>query len=176
MGELLTRWSVRLAVACYIGRMFLDVNALCRSSSPAIGNFGRWLWTIGFLALMAHVAFAFHSFHSWSHGQAFAHTATQTEAVTGIHWGGGLYFNYAFTLFWGIDVIASWRRAAIAHPPSSVYFWIVHGVFSFMVFNATVVFGPPGWRWVGLGVGVALAVVAVRARQNRSRTGSADER
>ena len=36
--------------------------------------------------------------HDWSHAAALEHTANQTQDVVGVHWGGGLYFNYGMLL------------------------------------------------------------------------------
>ena len=54
--------------------------------------------------------------------------------------------NYAFSLFWVIDVGQWWLRGPSWPYRSRIYYAILHGVFAFMVFNGTVVFGPPAWR------------------------------
>lgn len=167
-AELLTRWSVRLAVACYLGRVALDIGLRGDSSSRSISKSKRWLWTIGCLFYLTHVICAFAFFHDWSHHRAYAHTAAQTEAVTGIRWGGGLYFNYVFTLLWLTDTVAWWAGDVHTHYRVRCYFWSIHGVFAFMVCNATVVFGPPAWRWVALIVSVALASVYFLTGDNRN--------
>jgi hypothetical protein len=67
----------------------------------AVGEIGRrpararhgaaaWAWpasAIGALVIIAHVLFALHSVHGWSHASAMAATASQTQAVYGIAWG-----------------------------------------------------------------------------------------
>ncbi|MEO8497915.1 MAG: hypothetical protein ABI614_22840 [Planctomycetota bacterium] len=165
--ELLTRWSVRLAVACYVGRVALDLGLLGDWPPRSANKLTRWVWTIGCLLYLMHVVCAFAFFHEWSHSRALAHTAAQTETLTGIRWGGGLYFNYALTLLWVADTVAWWAGDVETHYRSRSYFWTLHGVFAFMVFNATVVFGPPAWRWIAAVVGVALTIVYFRARRNR---------
>jgi hypothetical protein len=106
-----------------------------------------------------HVLAAFAYFHAWSHDAAYRHTADATEAVVGFQWGGGLYVNYAFTIFWAADTILWWLGGTSFPYRSRTYFWTVHGVFAFMVVNATVVFGPPYWKWAA----VAVAAVLVAA-------------
>jgi hypothetical protein len=156
VGEALTRWSVRLAVACYLGRVGLDLGVWPTRFKSARIRRARWLWTAGCVFYLVHVLCAFAFFHAWSHERAYRHTASQTAAVTGIEWGGGLYINYAVTAIWIFDVCAWW----IGGPPwpygRRIYCWTLHAIFAFIVFNATVVFGPPFWRRIAL---PALAVV-----------------
>jgi len=84
-----------------------------------------------------------------------------------MRWGGGLYFNYAFTLLWGVDAVAWWLGDVAAHGRGKTYYWLLHGVFAFMVFNATVVFGPPVWKPIALVVGIGLAITYARSKASR---------
>jgi len=150
LDELLIRWSVRLAIACYFGRVIIDVGRfrrVCKNTTTAVV---RRLWTIGCLLYLLHVLCAFAFVHHWSHEQALVHTVQQTANITGIPWEGGIYVNYAFTLFWLGDTIAWWLRGTRTHYRSMNYFVMVHSVFAFIVFNATIIFGPPFWDWVVL--------------------------
>lgn len=156
-GEQLLVWSIRAAVACYIGRLLIDASA----QSPAKQSWARWLWTIGFAAYVIHVAAAFHFIHHWSHDSAYRHTAEQTKAMTGFDSGAGLYVNYAFTLLWAFDVLGWWTRGLDWARRSKAYYWTVQGAFAFMMLNATVVFGPPYWKIVAGIVLVALVVLRV---------------
>jgi len=169
LAELLTRWSVRLAVICYLGRVAIDLGLLRAGPSRSTNKISRWLWTIGCLFNLTHVVCAFAFFHDWSHDRALAHTAAQTEALTGLRWGGGLYWNYAFTLFWLADTVAWWAGDVNRRYRVRSYFWTLHAIFAFMVFNATVVFGPPVWSWVAILVGVALTAVTFLSRRKRNR-------
>jgi hypothetical protein len=155
-GEQWTLWTVRLAVACYLGRVLRDAAGWPTDSAV---RQARWLWTLGCGLYLLHVACAFHFFHGWSHAAAFEHTADQTAAVVGWYWGGGLWVNYAFTALWVGDVLVWWTRPASAHPRSIWAYWLVQSVFAFLVVNATVVFGPPFWRWVALGFLLVVWVV-----------------
>ncbi len=107
----------------------------------------RAAWSVGCLLYLAHVAGAFGFYHAWSHAAAYVHTAERTQALFGWHWGGGLYFNYAFTGVWVFDTLW-WCCSTLSrqHRPR----WLtvaVNGFLWFMVANATIVFetGPTYW-------------------------------
>lgn len=156
-----------MAVACYLGRVAIDLGLLRDWPALSARKIARWLWTLGCVLYLAHVICAFTFFHDWSHDHAYAQTAAQTEALIGVHWGGGLYFNYAFTLLWIVDTVAWWGRGVNAHHRARAYFWTMHAVIAFMVFNATVVFGPAVWRWVAPIVGVVFAIVYFQSTRGR---------
>ena len=142
-GDRMIALSAQLSVACYAVSLLIAARR-SSGSRPSISE--AFFWTAGLLGLLAHVACAFHFLHHWSHSAALRHTAMRTAEVTGWNWPGGLYVNDAFLLFWGVDVARVWREASGAAPVATLR-WrrIVHGVFLFMMFNATVVFGP--WHW-----------------------------
>ena len=91
--------------------------------------------TAGLLIYLVHVGLAFHFFYDYSHSIAYRETARQTEELFGVHWGGGLYLNYLFTVLWSADCALSWlprfsrTRLRI----------VIHVFLAFMVVNATVV-------------------------------------
>ena len=91
--------------------------------------------TAGLVTYLLHVGFAFQFFYGWSHSTAYRETARQTEELFGVHWGGGLYLNYLFTILWSADCALSWapsfsrRRLRV----------VIHAFLAFMVLNATVV-------------------------------------
>jgi len=156
-GELLVRWTVRLAVACYVVRLLHDVRR------PAT-SMPRWLlgvWTAGCGLMMVHVLLAFGVYHHWSHAEAYASTARQTAELTGFDWGGGIYFNYVFVVFWLVDAVLNWLVPQ--RVTSSRYRLVLHIVFAFMMFNATFVFGPIVWKLV-----VPLVVVVALSRSYKS--------
>jgi hypothetical protein len=161
-GEVLTRSLAAMAVACYLLRVLLDAWG---SRSPRIARWKRSIWTLGCVALWLHIATAFHFIHDWSHPDAVRQTAEQTETLTGRAFGGGIYFNYAFAGLWLWDLIRWWRRGSDEGSTSTTGFWTMHGVFAFMMVNATVVFGPVYWRYVGLiSAGLLIAVWAIQRR------------
>jgi hypothetical protein len=104
-GELLTRWTVRVALAFYV--IALAVRLLARGQ-PAWLAVARLAWTAGYVMFLLHVAFAFEFYHHWSHDAAYQDTARQTEEVIGVAWGGGVYANYVFVVVWGFDALWWW--------------------------------------------------------------------
>jgi hypothetical protein len=153
MGELLIVWSARIVVVFYALRLAADFLV----ADPARRErWARLAWTTGCAVYLTHVVFAFHFLHHWSHAAAYAHTAQRTYAVVGVRFGEGIYLNYVFTVLWVADVVWWWIRAARKQPTPAIAYWLVNALFAFMFFNATVVFGPPFWKWVVLAAGVAL--------------------
>lgn len=151
-GELLTRWTVRVAVALYVASL---------ASRGRLPTGSRRAWTAGCLAYLLHVACAFQYYHHWSHAEAYEATARQTADVVGLDWGGGLYFNYAFTFLWVADVCWWWidMGGYLARP--RLIEWSMHGFLGFIAFNATVVFATGFSRWFGITSCVLLAVILI---------------
>ncbi len=168
MGELLTIWSVRLAVACYLGRYLLD-------AMPTADNRrrrqSRWLWTVGCVLYSIHVGCAFTFFHDWSHDRAYAHTAAQTQEIVGWDWGGGLYFNYLFTIVWIADVIRQWIIFDNSIRSSRRLDLAVQSFMAFMIVNATVVFGPSFWQWIGVAFGLSMGLLLWFRTRGKPRAG-----
>jgi hypothetical protein len=179
-GNLLIEWTARLAVAAYLVRLWADVSRQ-RADQPqrlpehqrtnldnGLRNrrerLVRVIWPLGCGFYLLHVSAAFHFAHGWSHAQAYAHTGLRTAAVTGWYWGGGLWINYAFTLWWPLDVLWSWKRGLQELP--SWYVFGMHLTVGFLMFNATVVFGPAWWRRAA--VAAVIAAVAIPLIPNRS--------
>lgn len=145
----LTLWTIRVAAALYVVAMAAWLTGR--------EEFSRGAWTAACGFYLAHVAAAFQLHHHWSHSAAYEETARQTFEVFGMRWGGGLYFNYVFTVIWLADALLWWlgrRRLAIA----------INWFFAFMFFNATVVFATGPTRWLGLASTVGLAVLWWRMR------------
>src|SRR5262245_13001294 len=140
IGEILTRWTVRIALVCYVAALALRLTGQRRS-------YQRLAWTAGCLAYLVHVACAFHFNHGWSHAAALAETARQTEEMFGFSWGGGLYFNYVFTAVWILDVLWWWLDPPWYETRPRWIEWSVQGFLAFMFFNATVVFATGPARW-----------------------------
>ncbi len=163
-GEAITRGTAQLAVACYLLRVLADLSG---SPSQSLAVWTRRSWTLGALAMAVHVGAAFQFVHHWSHAEAVRHTAEQTAQVTGWDWGGGIYFNYAFAAYWLFDAFRWRRRKAQTNPPR-FQFWATHAAFAFMMFNATVVFGPAYWTWVALMFGGAVLLIWRFSRPRRA--------
>ncbi|MBX3437389.1 MAG: hypothetical protein KF861_07870 [Planctomycetaceae bacterium] len=163
IGEQIVLWTARFAVATYLLRLWGDVDGW--PDDPARRRrretWVRVVWTLGCAVYLLHVVAAFQFVHHWSHTAAAVHTAEQTAAVTGWQWGGGLWINYLFTLWWPLDVAWSWQRGLDRMPRR--YVIGMRLIVGFLVFNATVVFGPSWWRW--LAAAVPAGLFARRARQ-----------
>jgi hypothetical protein len=114
--------------------------------------------------LWTHILLAFGTVHEWSLDAAYLHTAARTAEMTGWNWGGGLYVNFAVAALWLIDVGLLWRCRARGAMPARFWTCGVQAVLGFVVLNATVVFGPPGWWWVAVAFVVALIAVMIRVK------------
>lgn len=167
IGEILTRVTIWITIVAFAAgtAAFALSGKTYRWDSAA-----RLAWTVACVALIAHVACAFHFYHRWSHIAAYADTARQTDEVFGLNWGGGLYLNYALLIVWVLDVSWWWLRGLNAYrkrPWSIVAAW--HLFLLFIIFNSTVIFETGLVRWVGLGVCIGLCVVWWFAVRNTHR-------
>jgi hypothetical protein len=151
-GELATRWTVRLALVCCFARFCAELPGKTNSRPSRVA---RAAWTGGWMLFLLHVACAFHFYHHWSHADAYLHTAQRTAELVGWNWGGGLYFNYAFTAAWTFDTLGWWCSPSSRRglPRAATIAW--HAYFFLMVANATIVFETGIVRWAGA-VGLAL--------------------
>ena len=163
MGELLINWSARAVVLFYLLRLAADVLI---ADPVRRDRWARWAWTVGCAVYLVHVVFAFQFLHHWSHAAAVEHAARRTREVVGFEFGAGIYVNYAFTLLWIADVAWWWRRSQTGQAVPLVYYWAVQAIFAFMMFNATVVFGPAFWKWVA--AAALLAIVVLRMLMPRT--------
>lgn len=116
----------------------------------------KWLWGGAWLLLLVHVLAAFHFEHAWSHQHAWQHTADQTSRTVGLRLGAGLLFNELFLVWWAADIWQLARRPdAIGTRFHRATVWLC----VFMLFNATVVFGPRWWMAVAIPAGTAGVVL-----------------
>ena len=153
MGALLTRGTIWLALVLYALSDFLRRRTRTR---PRLESWARWSWSAGLSVYLAHVAAAFHFYHDWSHAAAYADTARQTEDLFGINWGGGIYFNYAFTAVWLEDTLWWWLAPGSFQRRPRYVDATIRAFFLVMIFNAAVVFPTGLSRWVGLGIVIGL--------------------
>lgn len=157
-AALLTRWTIRTALILYVMTLVLRLTS---KSEPRHERGARWFWTGGLIAYLAHVVCAFHFYHDWSHNAAYAATAEETEEGFGLHWGGGLYLNYLFSLVWVLDAVWWWINPERYRARSRPSRFAIHGFMVFMAFQAVVVFEAGVVRWVGIGCAVMLAVLCL---------------
>jgi hypothetical protein len=142
-AELVTVWSIRLAVAAYL-------LGLAAGLSPALWRVARVCWTAGCLLCLVHIALAMHFYHYWSHAAAYADTARQTREAAGVEWGGGVWFNYLFAALWLADVLWWWALPASRAVRTRWLSAALHAYLAFIIFNATIVFESGPTRWVTL--------------------------
>ncbi len=186
LGILLTKWTIRLALACYVA-----CAALALTGRGARGcTTARAIWTAGCALFVIHVACAFHFYHGWSHAAAWQHTADKTNELLGVPFGYGIYFSYLFLVLWVADAVWLWtfanrtlgsRPAAAACSATSVPalgrlrartpWWraLVHLFLLFIAFNGAIVFEAGPTRWAGLAACAVFAALAGRAAYNGLR-------
>ena len=162
-GAAFTILSVQTATVLYLTALVFLLSA----ATLRVRRFARIAWTAGCLFYLAHVYGAFQYFHGWSHAAAYAETARQTAEVFGVNWGGGLYFNYLFTIVWVTDVAWWWLRARQYEVRPRWIGAAVHLFLAFMFFNGTVVFAAGFSRWMGAAATPALLLLWWRS-QNRT--------
>lgn len=150
MADAIVRWTARLFVVCYAGRLCIDA---ANRRDAVSQRRARWLWTAGCLICLIHFAVSFHLVHAWSDADAYEHVRRRTFESTGISSGFGLYINYAFGLIWLIDAALWWRR--LDWSEQRIPYWIVQSLFAFLISQATVAFGPRFW------IPVAILFVAI---------------
>jgi hypothetical protein len=165
-GEILTRWSIRLALLCYAAALGAQISSNGRIN---LLREARLVWTAGCALLWAHIAAAFHFYHQWSHTLAFEDTARQTQELLGFAVGEGVYVNYVFAAVWTIDA-AYWWLAGLGRYATRPR-WLsltVHAFLLFIVANATITFRTGASRWIAAAVLLALVVfAAVTSRRRR---------
>lgn len=176
-GESAMLWSVRLSMlllAVVFWRWWFAAapSDPIGTSAPGTADFAQAhrsrrrtavLMGTAWLLCVIHVLLAFHIRHHWKLSEAEQHTARVTAQVTGIHWGGGLYINFAFLGWWGGEVVLRWFRP---NRSSRVF----QAAALFMVFNATAVFGPRWWI-VAVAIFIVASIVVARATAQRHRHG-----
>jgi hypothetical protein len=160
-GAAITLWTARLAVGLYLGRLLLRLGR----SANAPSSIEAAVWACAAAVFLVHVAAAFQFHHGWSHAVAYAQTARRTAAVTGLKWGGGIFLNYALTLWWPADAIAVCVAARRCRPLPRWYMRTTDLFFAFMMVNATIVFGSR-W-WLAAAIGWLVVVVVIRRRRRR---------
>ena len=165
MSDQIVAWTARLCVALWLVAVALRLRSPAvpdrRTTNPSSGPWAV-AWSGAAIVLLLHTVAAFHFRHHWSHQDALRHTAEQTARVTGIDWGGGLYVNYVFLAWWLIDAVgiglAKTRFLTVKYRLGADL------AVAFMMLNATVVFGPPVWLFLGPAAAVVLLLACLTRR------------
>ncbi len=108
----------------------------------------RILWTSAVALYLFHMITAFWFFHGWSHEAAVEHTAQRTFEFTGLRWGGGIYFNHAFTILCCLELLAWWLVPQLILNRSRWMNFVIYGYFLVIIFNAAIVFVSGQLRWI----------------------------
>ena len=169
-GRLATRAAIDLALAAYFAGAMLALQSRRRPENidGLALRIGRGVWTLSCLLYLVHVGCAFQFYHHWSHQAAYAETARRTAELFGRNSGAGLYFNYAFTLAWLVDVVWWWISPASRQRRPRWLSVAWHGFFLFMIVNATIIFETGLVRWLGAAGCAALGAVWLRTRRKRN--------
>ena len=158
-GDAMMRAAILASIAAYTAAEYLWF----KKRRSAFG-LRAVLWTLAAALCVAHSALAFAVHHHWSHAAAVRQTATQTAAVTGLEWGGGVYVNYAFLLIWTADVAWLWIAPAAYLRRSSLLNTALSAFFLFIFVNGAVIFARGPARIVG----TAATIVVVWAWATRT--------
>ena len=160
-ARVLTYTSAHIAAIFYVAACTL----LLRDKRRIHDRWSRLIWTIGCIFYVTHVALAFHSFYHWSHDEAYGETARQSAALLGFAWGGGLYFNYLFTVVWMVDTAWWWKGIeAYRRRARWIGLWI-QGFMAFIFFNAVAVFPQGPVRYAGIAAALFLLWMWWRGRK-----------
>ena len=146
-GVFINSWTIRASMICMVTVLFW----LSRNSKETHGSAVlRFTWLLGSLFALAHLMAAMGFYHHWSHANAVAHTAEQTNALLGVAVGGGVYFNYLFVVVWLVDAVWWISFPAKYRSRATWIHWVVYGYLIFIAINGAIVFAS-GWvRWSGV--------------------------
>ncbi len=165
-------WAVRGTAWLALAGYFIGAFLLLRGNT----RIAKWVWGAGCDFNFLHILAAFHFTHYWSHTAAVEHVAKQSEAVIGVPFGAGIWFNYAFTTLWIIDAAWLWGNEESYAQRATWITWVIHSFLFFMVVNATVVFAPVIVRFPSAVLSLGLAALCVRQITNRMNSPSEDVR
>lgn len=166
-GELLTVWTARGAMLVYAAFLW---NRASRKPGSAWPVSDRWLWTLAAALHLVHVFCAFQFVHHWSHSAALRATAEQTEELTGVADGRGLFLNYAMTALWSVDAFTRWLPSTGEQRRLTWFHRVTECFVLFMAFNATVIFGGPGTQRVASLLVITLLLRRLIHRQRNTQT------
>lgn len=107
-----------------------------RAKPPA---WAWWIFVTGLVLGIAHTLLAFDVVHNWSHADAVAATAAQTQAVFGVEVGSGVYVNYVFFAVWLADALW-WKAAPAGYARPQSVTWLLRAFYMIIIVNGAVVF------------------------------------
>ena len=157
MGESLTLWTIRIALALYAWVLIGLLTQRVDERSPL-----RYVWAVSVGFFLIHVALAFHFYHDWSHARAVEHTASETQRLMGVRFGYGIYFNHLFAVVWLWDAIHWLQHPQRYKSGSSSLHLLVHSYLFFIAFNGAVIFEDGPVRWAGIFGTIVIGALAMR--------------
>lgn len=166
-GDDLIRITAWMSFGAYVAALQV---ILASRHKPARSRAAAWIWLTGGGLLLAHTLCAFQFKHAWSHSLALADTARQTQALTGLQWGGGLWLNYLAATAWIAD--AGWwlrhTRSGGSRPRRA--HGLVAGFLGFLWLNGLIVFGSVPAQLLGLAGFLSLVWAWIRGRRQANGT------
>lgn len=182
IGDLLTRWTIRIALGCWVAGCGLEMSR----DNTRRGPLQMWLWVVGCVFYWLHVLAAYHYFHDWSQQAAFESVRQQSAEVVGVGFGYGIIFNWLFGFVWIADCLWLWLRHRSVgretnEPRGNRWHIAAQAFMLFMWLNGAIVFATGAIRWVSIGLFTALIVRFVLTRKQWSmkldnRDGAAPDR
>lgn len=147
------------------------IGAVARfGESETARRWYSWCWLIGSTAMWVHILGSYVVVHDWSHAAAIEATADESQRVTGIRAGWGVYVNFVFAILWSTYSVMLVRRRHVPPRVDPLVFWFLAA----MVSMSTIVF-EQGWiRWIGIAAISTLVYLA--ARRRKPKTSGATER
>lgn len=164
-------WTTATAAAAFLLYVYSLISRF-RSASDS-RRLAIKIEAVAWLVLVVHVGFAFHEHHHWSHAVAETHVAEETEQTLGLRWGGGIYFNHALLVLWGIAIWRRWQTARRRRYETNPIDQGIDIYVALMWFSATVVFGSTGFRILGI-IGFGLMAQAIWQARRQQLAHSAE--
>ena len=117
----------------------------------------RHAWLFGSVMIVLHIIASYAITYQWNHAAAVQATAEESQRVTGIRAGWGVYVNFAFAAIWLGYSMAMTRVGRRLPGFDPAVFWFTAAI----VFSATVIFEAGAIRSLSLG-GFALLMALGR--------------
>ena len=164
--------SIWIALACFV---IGETGKRLQRRSATSARWAIYSWILGAALAWTHALLALHFVYGWDHERAIAVAAERAGRVYGVPWRGSLYMNYAFLIWWAVEVVW-WRLRPAAYLTRwAAIEWAWRLAAFTMLLNGAVIFASPMGRVAGLPLMAALAYAwrpafaTASARQARYR-------
>ena len=147
-----------VSITIWIALLFYIIGEFGRARQP-VKAWARPIWLLGCACYVTHVVSAFGLQHNWSHTEALAYTASQTNSMFAVKTGAGLWINYIFTALWIMEGTWSRRWNFTSTINQSRWTFVVRCFFLFMIINGAIVFVDGPQRWLGVAGVTALILI-----------------